>query len=87
MRRTIFSLLLLVGITHTTLAEEVTIPIPTLKRAYPRMVDGEACRQAVEQLTATEAGRAAMQGIIDRIEPHAVRHMSEPEWMVGRLQM
>lgn len=87
MRRIIFSLLLLVGITHMTLAEEVTIPIPTLKSAYPRMVDGEACRQAVEQLTATEAGRAAMQGIIDRIEPHAVRHMSEPEWMVGRLQM
>ena len=63
------------------------IEIPTLKKEYPRMVDDSACRQSIVQLLATPAGKTAMEGLRNRVEPYAERHTSDPDWLVDRLQM
>lgn len=63
------------------------IAIPALKKEYPRMIDGTACRQTIRELVATPAGREAMQGIRDRLEPYVARHTTDPEWIVSRLQL
>ncbi len=63
------------------------ISIPPLKQEFPRMIDGEATRREILSLLLTEAGKRAMQGIVDRVEPYAQRHVSDPDWLVGRLQM
>lgn len=79
--------LLFLGITTSVFADKQSIPIPALRTDYPRMVEGNTCRQSIERLVATEAGAAAMQGIFQRIDPHVNRHTTDPDWMVGRLQM
>lgn len=63
------------------------IEIPELRDSYPRLVDAAECRERIGTMLATEAGAAAMDGIVSRILPYAERHVSDPEWIVGRLQM
>lgn len=63
------------------------IVLPALKAEYPRMVNGERCRNGIEELLATPSGAQAMAGIRDRIEPFVARHATDPEWIVSRLQM
>ena len=88
MKLRLYSLLLVFcGLPLFASAEQTVIPIPALRTDYPRMVEATACRATIDRLTATESGKAAMQGIINRIEPHAARHATDPNWMIGRLQM
>lgn len=70
-----------------TAAARQPIEIPALKTEYPRMFDGPATRRSIDELTAAPAGAAAMQGIRSRVEPYVVRHVDDPDWIVGRLQM
>lgn len=70
---------------QTVRAQE--IEIPELRDSYPRLVDAAECRERIGTMLATEAGAAAMDGIVSRILPYAERHVSDPEWIVGRLQM
>ncbi len=71
----------------TAAAAQQRVEIPALKTEYPRMIDGAETRRSIDRLTATPAGAAAMQGIRARIEPHVARHVGDPDWIVGRLQM
>lgn len=63
------------------------IGIPVLGTSYPRMVDDAECREGIAVLLGTEAGKKAMDGIISKIKPYSERHVSDPEWIVSRLQM
>lgn len=63
------------------------IAIPELGTGYPRMIDGPACRQQIGKMMETPAGKEAMKQLAERIRPYALRHESNPEWIVGRLQM
>lgn len=63
------------------------IEIPVLGTSYPRMVDDAECREGIAALLGTEAGKKAMDGIISKIKPYSGRHVSDPEWIVSRLQM
>lgn len=70
-----------------SVAARQPIEIPTLKKEYPRMVDDSACRQNICQLLATPAGQEAMTRLRNRMEPYVARHVSDPDWLVDRLQM
>lgn len=80
-------LLLLALLPAVPAAAQRPVEIPTLKSEYPRMIDGAATRRTIDELLATPAGEAAMQGIRSRVEPHVARHADDPDWIVGRLQM
>lgn len=62
------------------------IPIPELRDGYPRMVAPD-CRERIAALLETPAGADAMDRLVARMLPYAERHVEEPEWIVGRLQM
>ncbi|MCF0176950.1 MAG: heparinase II/III family protein [Bacteroidales bacterium] len=68
-------------------ASAQNIAIPELRKEYPRLVDGTETRLNVEAITKTEAGNDAMERLARRIEPFVERHQTDPEWIVGRLQM
>lgn len=63
------------------------VAIPRLGTDYPRMVDEEECRAGIERLLETGAGKKAMEGLTGKIAPYADRHVTDPEWIVSRLQM
>ena len=63
------------------------ISIPVLGTEYPRMIDGDTCRQDIRDMLGTEAGAKAMDGLTARIRPYTDRHVTDPEWIVSRLQM
>lgn len=63
------------------------LEIPELGTEYPRMNDAAECRQGIEELLATDAGKKAMDGLVAKIRPYAQRHLTDPDWIVGRLQM
>lgn len=63
------------------------IVIPRLETGYPRMTDAQECRRGIEELLGTEAGKKAMDGLVSRIHPYVKRHIADPAWIVGRLQM
>ena len=54
---------------------------------YPRMIDGEECRQEITSLLETVPGATAMKELESKIRPYAERHVTDPEWIVSRLQM
>lgn len=70
-----------------SVAARQPVEIPTLKKEYPRMVDDTACRRNIRELLATPAGEEAMTRLRNRLEPYAERHVTDPDWLVGRLQM
>ncbi len=80
-------LLLLALLPAVPAAAQQPVEIPVLKTEYPRMIDGPATRRSIDELLATPAGEAAMQGIRTRVEPYVARHADDPDWIVGRLQM
>ena len=63
------------------------IGIPELGTGYPRMIDGEECRQEITSLLETVPGATAMKELESKIRPYAERHVTDPEWIVSRLQM
>lgn len=66
---------------------QTAIEIPDLDTGYPRMIDGEECRQEITSLLETVPGATAMKELESKIRPYAERHVTDPEWIVSRLQM
>ena len=68
-------------------AAQTRLEIPELGTEYPRMTDGAECRKGIVELLETGAGEKAMEGLVAKIRPFAERHVTDPEWIVSRLQM
>lgn len=71
----------------TSLQAQDRIAIPDLGEEYPRMIKATEYRQRISGELETEAGVKAMDKILKKMKPYIVRHASDPEWIVSRLQM
>ncbi|MCM4156941.1 hypothetical protein DHD80_13105 [Gramella sp. AN32] len=65
------------------------IPVPTnLEQGYPRLYITEAEKNDLKETIQNEHwAKEVLEGIHERIDVHIERHVSDPEWMVSRLQM
>ncbi|MEQ8580452.1 MAG: hypothetical protein RIC30_20885 [Marinoscillum sp.] len=79
----LFTLILL------SLLSNAQIPLPTnLEKGYPRIYITEEKREELEKtIRKEEWAKDVLAGIHKRIDEHVERHVSDPEWMVSRLQM
>lgn len=65
------------------------IPLPkNLEQGYPRLYITQDEKGQLEQTIAQEEwAQEVLSGIHNRIDEHVERHVTDPEWMVSRLQM
>ena len=84
--RRILSYTILIAICAVTSAQ-TRIEIPQLGTDYPRMVDEGNCRMKISAMMETAAGTDAMERLQQKIKPYSDRHVSDPEWIISRLQM
>ncbi|WP_339716002.1 six-hairpin glycosidase [uncultured Kriegella sp.] len=68
---------------------EGTIPLPeNLEQGYPRLYITQSGKKDLEKTIKKEQwAQDVLAGIHNRIDAHVERHVTDPEWMVSRLQM
>lgn len=87
-RLTLFVILISLG--SWVKAQEVSkIPLPkNLEPGYPRLYITQAEKSKLEKTIQQEAwAQAVLSGLHKGIDEHVARHVTDPEWMVSRLQM
>ena len=69
--------------------ETAKIPLPeNLKQGYPRLYITDSEKKGLLKTIQKEAwAKDVLKGIHERIDVHVERHVTDPEWMVSRLQM
>lgn len=67
----------------------VDIPLPSnLEQGYPRLYITQSEKKDLQKTIQKEQwAKEVLQGIHERIDGHVERHVTDPEWMVSRLQM
>lgn len=84
-------LILLVYLIGTNTYAQISNPIPlpeNLEQGYPRLYITQDGKKALQKTIKKEAwATGVLQGIHERIDKHVERHVTDPEWMVSRLQM
>lgn len=82
-------LILLVLLLTSSVATKAQIPLPkNLEQGYPRIYITQDQKKDLEKTIKNEAwAQDVLQGIHNKIDEHVERHVSDPEWMVSRLQM
>lgn len=81
---------ILISLGNWIIAQEATkIPLPeNLEQGYPRLYITQAEKANLEKTIQQEAwAQEVLAGIHHRIDEHVERHVTDPEWMVSRLQM
>ena len=70
-------------------ANAQNIPLPkNLEQGYPRMYITQAGKGKLEKTIEQEAwAQDLLSGLHNKIDVHVERHVTDPEWMVSRLQM
>ena len=68
---------------------EGTIPLPeNLEQGYPRLYITQSGKKDLEKTIKKEQwAQDVLTGIHNRIDEHVERHVTDPEWMVSRLQL
>ncbi|VXB01632.1 heparinase II/III family protein [Maribacter litoralis] len=65
------------------------IPLPTnLEQGYPRLYITNSEKKDLQKTIKKEAwAKDVLLGLHEKVDEHVERHVSDPEWMVSRLQM
>lgn len=90
MIKKISTLIILISLGSWITAQETTrIPLPeNLEQGYPRLYITQAEKSDLEKTIQQEVwAQEVLAGIHQRIDEHVERHLTDPEWMVSRLQM
>ncbi|WP_430424766.1 hypothetical protein [Maribacter litoralis] len=69
--------------------ESNKIPLPTnLEQGYPRLYITNSEKKDLQKNIKKEAwAKDVLSGLHEKVDEHVERHVSDPEWMVSRLQM
>lgn len=68
-------------------AQEIPLP-KNLEQGYPRIYISQSGKKALEKTIKKEAwAKTVLEGLHNKIDKHVERHVTDPEWMVSRLQM
>ncbi|WP_209435192.1 heparinase II/III family protein [Maribacter forsetii] len=88
--RTCICIYILIGCISLSYAQENTkIPLPTnLEQGYPRLYITNSEKKELQKTINKETwAKDVLAGLHDKVDAHVERHVSDPEWMVSRLQM
>ncbi|MDO6809770.1 six-hairpin glycosidase [Zobellia galactanivorans] len=75
--------------TYLSAQGPTAIPLPeNLEQGYPRLYITQSEKKELQKTIKKEQwAKEVLQGIHERIDAHVERHVTDPEWMVSRLQM
>nr|WKN34560.1 hypothetical protein K4G66_19485 [Tunicatimonas sp. TK19036] len=81
--------LLFVVLLSVSFLSNAQIPLPqNLEKGYPRIYITQGEKKDLEKTIRKEDwAQEVLSGIHNRIDEHVERHVTDPEWMVSRLQM
>ncbi|MCJ8164284.1 hypothetical protein MKJ04_05470 [Pontibacter sp. E15-1] len=81
--------ILLAALLSISFCVQAQIPLPkSLEKGYPRIYTTQGGKKELQKTINKEKwAQEVLSGIHDRIDEHVARHVTDPEWMVSRLQM
>ncbi|NND06492.1 MAG: hypothetical protein HKN87_08930 [Saprospiraceae bacterium] len=83
----IFSIVSLGTFSQTQSSSEIPLP-NNLDQGYPRIYVTQDGKKGLKETIKNEIwAQEVLQGLHARVDPHVIRHFTDEEWMVSRLQM